>query len=62
MSAIPRNEGESQEDYKVRRAADHEATKKALKGKLVWDSYYLGTYENKKKQAKRVAKQQLKGI
>ena len=44
MSAIPRNEGEDFADYKLRREADHEATKKALKGKLFHDSYYEGTY------------------
>ena len=46
MSAIPRNEGEAFEDYKIRREADHQATKKALKGKLFHDSYYEGTYYN----------------
>lgn len=59
MSAIPRNENESFEDYKERRLQDHERTQRALKGKLFHDSYYEGTYENKEKQAKRAAK--LKG-
>lgn len=61
MSAIPRNEGEAFEDYKERRAADHAATQKALKGKLFHDSYYEGTYENKVKQAARARKQLMKG-
>lgn len=51
MSAIPRKEGESQEDYKVRRKADHEATKKALAGTVAHDSYYYGTYKNPNRAA-----------
>jgi muconolactone delta-isomerase len=43
-----RLEGESYEDYKVRRKAIKEATKRYLKGKMVWPSkgeyYSLGTY------------------
>lgn len=65
MSAIPRNEGESQEDYKVRREADHQATYNALYyGKTFWDSYVQGTYvrsEKKVPSKKALKKVLLKG-
>jgi superoxide dismutase len=57
MSAIPRNENESFEDYKVRRAADNEATKRAMKGKLVHNSYYDGIYINEEKNTRKALKQ-----
>lgn len=54
MSAIPRNEGESFEDYKIRREADHQATYNSLYyGKTFWDSYYDGTYYNPERKAKK---------
>lgn len=52
MSAIPRNDGEDFAEYKLRRAADHVATK-ASRTKLFHDSYYDGTYINPEKEAKR---------
>lgn len=53
MSAIPRNEGEAFEDYKARRAADHAATQKAMRGKLFHDSYYDGTYYNPERASRK---------
>lgn len=49
--SIKRNENEDFAAFKARRAEDNEATKEALKPKLFWDSYYLGTYKNKDRAA-----------
>lgn len=56
MSSIARNENESFEDYKARRAADDAATKKALKPKMFHDSYYDGIYINDEKNAYKAHK------
>lgn len=64
MSAIPRNENETFEDYQARRAADARAVKKFLEGTVFHDSFNDGTYINPKRQLKKKAKRnaaQLKG-
>lgn len=49
--SIKRNEGESFEDFKLRRAEDNALTKALLKPKLFWDTFNLGTYTNPEKRA-----------
>ena len=42
---MQRNEGESFEDYKIRRKKDNEETKFKLKGELIWESKKDGTFK-----------------
>ena len=44
MASIIRNPNESFSDYKERRLTQAEADKQARKPKVVWDSFYQGTY------------------
>lgn len=70
MSAIPRNEGESFEDYRLRRAADHQATyNAAYHGVTRHDSYLYGTYRNPQRaaikaerKARKDKRKQMKGV
>lgn len=57
MSAIPRNEGEDFQEYKLRRAEDHATTKQARKPKLFHDSYLDGTYTNMERNAYKAEKE-----
>lgn len=60
---MQRNENESFEDYKIRRAASNKAVKALKRGVVFHDSSYKGTYVNKKKRelkAQRAAKKVVK--
>ena len=60
MSAIPRNEDESFEDYKERRMTDAYKTKKARKGIVFHDSFNEGTYVTPQKDDRKQALRELK--
>jgi hypothetical protein len=59
---MQRNENESFEDYKIRRAAANEAVKALKRGVLFHDSYVYGTYTNPKKRAGKEARKISKAI
>ena len=51
--SVTRNENESFEAYRQRRAASNKAVKALKRGMLFHDSGYYGTYVNKEKRAKK---------
>lgn len=48
---MQRNENESFEDYKIRRAAANKVVKALKRGVVFHDSMYEGTYRNPEKRA-----------
>ena len=47
LYSLARLEGESFDNYKMRRKILQQATKEKIKGKFVWQSMYQGTRINK---------------